>query len=130
MDFKVTGVAKSDKMVLNYDGLEVGTGDTACGAALLASATPPRRPRQADQLPRDRLQRQPRRRRLHRLAGGGRHVPEWLSKGIHVVTANKKGGSGPIELYEACKRASRSRSQWYYETTGPGSGLPVLARSS
>merc|ERR1711871_1716728 len=52
--------------------------------------------------------------------------PTWLSKGIHVVTANKLAGSGSIELYEACKRAASTRSQWYYETTGPGSGMPVL----
>ena len=53
--------------------------------------------------------------------------PTWLSKGIHVVTANKRAGSGSIELYEACRRAATTRSQWYYETTGPGSGLPVLS---
>ena len=127
MDFKVTGVAKSDKMVLNYDGLEVGTGDTACGAALLAGDA-------AEATDLAKLTNF-----LETDFNGNRVVvdctasqeaadmyPTWLSKGIHVVTANKKGGSGPIELFEACKRASRSRSQWYYETTGPGSGLPVL----
>lgn len=51
--------------------------------------------------------------------------PNWLTLGIHVITANKKAGSGPMELYEKCRKARKS-AQWYYETTGPGSGLPVL----
>jgi len=53
--------------------------------------------------------------------------PRWLALGIHVITANKKAGSGPSELYNDCRQAQEGASaQWYYETTGPGSGLPVL----
>lgn len=51
--------------------------------------------------------------------------PRWLATGVHVITANKKAGAGPAELYDACRTAQEG-AQWYYETTGPGSGLPVL----
>ena len=55
--------------------------------------------------------------------------PRWLATGVHVITANKKAGSGPKDLYEECRTAQRNGrgSQWFYETTGPGSGLPVLS---
>ena len=49
-----------------------------------------------------------------------------MALGIHVITANKKAGSGNLLLYDECKMAQRARAQWYYETTGPGSGLPVI----
>ena len=35
-------------------------------------------------------------------------------------------GSGEEALYRECKALAKQRAQWYYETTGPGSGLPVL----
>jgi aspartokinase/homoserine dehydrogenase 1 len=54
--------------------------------------------------------------------------PKWLAEGIHVVATNKKAGSGPAALYNRAKQASLSSStQWLYETTAPGSGLPLLA---
>ena len=53
--------------------------------------------------------------------------PRWLALGIHVVSASKKAGSGDLSLYNECKRLAKSNAQWFYETTGPGSGLPVLS---
>ena len=50
--------------------------------------------------------------------------PPRLSLGIHIVSANKRVGSGPYERYATVRR--EKRGQWQYETTGPGSGLPVL----
>ena len=44
-----------------------------------------------------------------------------------MYTANKKAGSGDAGLYHECRRLAATRAQWYYETTGPGSGLPVLS---
>ena len=55
------------------------------------------------------------------------YYPRWLGLGIHVVTANKRAGSGDAKLYDECRKLARTRAQWYYETTGPGSGLPVLS---
>merc|ERR1719456_989589 len=54
------------------------------------------------------------------------YYAKWMGMGIHVITANKKAGSGNFSFYDECRSAQRSKAQWYYETTGPGSGLPVL----
>ena len=49
-----------------------------------------------------------------------------FASGIHVITANKKGLSGPIELYEEIMQYSKSnRKSFYYETTA-GAGLPFI----
>jgi bifunctional aspartokinase / homoserine dehydrogenase 1 len=49
----------------------------------------------------------------------------WLARGIHVVTPNKHAGSGPIERYEAIRKAS-SRARFRAEST-VGAGLPVIS---
>jgi aspartokinase/homoserine dehydrogenase 1 len=50
----------------------------------------------------------------------------WLSRGIHVITPNKRAHSGPIEYYRDLKRISRaSRTHFLYEAT-VGAGLPVI----
>lgn len=54
------------------------------------------------------------------------HYAEWLSRGIHVVTPNKKAGSGPQSRYDAVKHAARRRHvHFLYETT-VGAGLPII----
>lgn len=54
------------------------------------------------------------------------YYARWLESGVHVITANKKVGAGPLERYQECFKQSKRNAQWLYETTGPGSGLPVL----
>ena len=50
----------------------------------------------------------------------------FFDSGIHVITANKKGLSGPIELYEEIMRHSKSNwKSFYYEATA-GAGLPFI----
>jgi len=50
----------------------------------------------------------------------------WLKKGVHVVTPNKKVGSGPIARYNECiKNSKESGAIWGYETT-VGAGLPIV----
>lgn len=120
IDFKVTAVSSSKAMRLSYNGID------PTGNALAESET-------AD---------------LKKLTefleddyNGNRIVidctasqevancyPKWLAEGIHVVATNKKAGSGPGELYDQAKQAAlASKTQWLYETTAPGSGLPLLA---
>lgn len=53
------------------------------------------------------------------------HYPEWLANGIHVVTPNKHAGSGPLERFQAIRKASRGGGQFRYEAT-VGAGLPVI----
>jgi bifunctional aspartokinase / homoserine dehydrogenase 1 len=51
---------------------------------------------------------------------------EWLGRGIHVITPNKRAHSGPIGYYQELKRLSRSsRTHFLYEAT-VGAGLPVI----
>lgn len=125
LDFKVTCIARSSAMAYNYDGLDITAVDE-----LLAKDDV--KPSDLDELSRF----------LNDDFNGNRVVidcsasqtvadqyPSWLASGVHVITANKKAGAGPSELYDACREAGEGgkAAQWYYETTGPGSGLPVLS---
>jgi aspartokinase/homoserine dehydrogenase 1 len=50
----------------------------------------------------------------------------WLSRGIHVITPNKRAHSGSIAYYQDLMRLSRSsRTHFLYEAT-VGAGLPVI----
>lgn len=52
--------------------------------------------------------------------------PEFLKRGVHVVTPNKKAFSGNQALYEAILQASKeSGARWLNEST-VGAGLPVV----
>ena len=51
---------------------------------------------------------------------------EWLKRGIHVITPNKRAHSGPIAYYQDLKRlSSSSRAHFLYEAT-VGAGLPIV----
>ncbi len=51
---------------------------------------------------------------------------EWLERGIHVITPNKRAHSGPIAYYHSLKRLTRaSHTHFLYEAT-VGAGLPVI----
>lgn len=53
--------------------------------------------------------------------------PDWLARGIHVITPNKQAGSGAIDRYRAIRAAQNSgRSRFRYEAT-VGAGLPVIS---
>lgn len=52
---------------------------------------------------------------------------EWLARGIHVITPNKKAFSGPYENYLALQAAAgEGSSHFFYETT-VGAALPVIS---
>ncbi|MFP4227770.1 MAG: bifunctional aspartate kinase/homoserine dehydrogenase I [Salinivenus sp.] len=54
------------------------------------------------------------------------HYADWLTRGIHVVTPNKRANTASWEQYQALQAASRgARPQYLYETT-VGAGLPIL----
>ena len=49
----------------------------------------------------------------------------WLSRGIHVVTPNKKANSGPYAYYKSLRNIQRdSYTHYFYEAT-VGAGLPI-----
>jgi len=52
---------------------------------------------------------------------------DWLGRGIHVITPNKKAFSGSVDYYRSIKRAARhDDSHCFYETT-VGAALPVIS---
>ena len=54
------------------------------------------------------------------------HYEDWLERGIHVVTPNKRANTASMASYEALKDASRgTRPDYLYETT-VGAGLPII----
>jgi len=51
----------------------------------------------------------------------------WMKQGIHIITPNKKLGSGPLEQYQAVRKMQRdSYIHFFYEGT-VGAGLPIMA---
>ena len=54
------------------------------------------------------------------------HYREWLARGIHVVTPNKKANSGALEYYRGCQDAARASGTHYLYEATVGAGLPVI----
>ncbi|KAI9105019.1 hypothetical protein DFS34DRAFT_224427 [Phlyctochytrium arcticum] len=53
--------------------------------------------------------------------------PEWVAKGLHIVTPNKKGFSGDLNLWKQTVEGSgKDRGLVYHEST-VGAGLPILS---
>jgi aspartokinase/homoserine dehydrogenase 1 len=51
----------------------------------------------------------------------------WLERGIHVITPNKKAGSGPFDSYSVIREKGRhGGSHFFYETT-VGAALPIIS---
>ena len=51
---------------------------------------------------------------------------DWLSRGIHVITPNKKANSGDIEYYRALQQAGRRADAHYFYETTVGAALPII----
>ena len=51
---------------------------------------------------------------------------DWLARGIHVVTPNKKANSGTQEYYAALQEARREAGSHYLYEATVGAGLPVI----
>lgn len=46
------------------------------------------------------------------------HYLEWIKKGIHIITPNKRLGSGPLDRYLAVRQSQRqSFTHWMYEVS-------------
>jgi aspartokinase/homoserine dehydrogenase 1 len=50
----------------------------------------------------------------------------WLEKGFHLVTPNKKGNSGTLEMYRTLQKVARAHNRHYLYATTVGAGLPVI----
>jgi len=51
---------------------------------------------------------------------------DWLSRGIHIVTPNKKANSGLASYYRALQEAKRASGTHYLYEATVGAGLPVI----
>ncbi len=51
---------------------------------------------------------------------------EWLARGIHVITPNKRAHSGPLADYRALRDLSRNSSAHFLYEATVGAGLPVI----
>ncbi|CAA7402698.1 unnamed protein product [Spirodela intermedia] len=59
--------------------------------------------------------------------GIANHYYDWLRKGIHVITPNKKANSGPLDRYLKLRALQRrSYTHYFYEAT-VGAGLPIIS---
>ncbi|KAL9240243.1 hypothetical protein vseg_014487 [Gypsophila vaccaria] len=55
------------------------------------------------------------------------HYYDWLRRGIHIVTPNKKANSGPLDQYLKLRDLQRqSYTHYFYEAT-VGAGLPIIS---
>jgi aspartokinase/homoserine dehydrogenase 1 len=53
--------------------------------------------------------------------------PSWIERGIHVITPNKRAGSGPIERFERIRRLGRQHYTHFFCEATVGAGLPVIS---
>lgn len=53
--------------------------------------------------------------------------PQWLARGLHVVTPNKKAFSGPMSLYQEIQSLTQPRGPAVYHEATVGAGLPILS---
>jgi aspartokinase/homoserine dehydrogenase 1 len=51
---------------------------------------------------------------------------DWLSRGVHVITPNKKAFSGPYAGYKALQVAADAGSSHYFYETTVGAALPIV----
>lgn len=51
---------------------------------------------------------------------------EWLARGIHVVTPNKKANSGSMIYHRQCQEAARAAGTHYLYEATVGAGLPII----
>ncbi len=55
------------------------------------------------------------------------HYADWLSRGIHIVTPNKRAASGDAARWQAIQQAARHGRARYFGEATVGAGLPVIS---
>src|ERR1700722_1733150 len=56
----------------------------------------------------------------------GETYAAWLTRGIHIVTPNKKANSGTLPYYRAMQEAGRAAGTRYLYEATVGAGLPII----
>lgn len=55
-----------------------------------------------------------------------RYYPEWMRRGIHVITPNKRANTAPLDFFRALRHTSRRSGVHYLYETTVGAGLPII----
>lgn len=55
-----------------------------------------------------------------------RSYVDWMKRGFHIVTPNKKGLSQDYALYQDIKMTAKKNNRHYLYSTNVGAGLPIL----
>jgi aspartokinase/homoserine dehydrogenase 1 len=54
------------------------------------------------------------------------YYESWLSRGINVITPNKKCNAGPMASYRSLRETARRSQRYFLYETNVGAGLPVI----
>ena len=54
------------------------------------------------------------------------HYESWLSRGINVITPNKKSNAGPFPAYRSLRETARKHQRYFLYETNVGAGLPII----
>ena len=54
------------------------------------------------------------------------HYESWLSKGINIITPNKKSNAGPFPAYRSLRETARLHQRYFLYETNVGAGLPII----
>jgi len=54
------------------------------------------------------------------------HYESWLSKGINIITPNKKSNAGPFPAYRSLRETARKHQRYFLYETNVGAGLPII----
>jgi aspartokinase/homoserine dehydrogenase 1 len=54
------------------------------------------------------------------------HYEDWLSRGINIITPNKKSNAGPLVSYRSLRETARKYQRYFLYETNVGAGLPII----
>ena len=54
------------------------------------------------------------------------HYETWLSRGINIITPNKKSNAGPFDSYRSLRETARKQQRYFLYETNVGAGLPII----
>ena len=54
------------------------------------------------------------------------HYVEWMERGIHIITPNKRAGTSPYDYYSRLMEVGRRNGKHFLYETTVGAGLPII----
>jgi aspartokinase/homoserine dehydrogenase 1 len=54
------------------------------------------------------------------------HYESWLTRGINIITPNKKFNAGPFASYRSLRETARKHQRYFLYETNVGAGLPII----